>query len=208
MAWPNQRGWIIGKKIKRRLEDLERRAGSSSASPEQSYAELPIGGKAAAAAAAAAAASGSKMETGVKRQKSKHEAPNRSNARNLPSPSRGSLADDPREDSMSPPPSFGYSYPMPEPAIHAPYPQQAVFPNQPPSCSAYPGQPVYLPPLPSTLPSMLPYDLGSAKNDNLFDDDAMLNPYDVGYFPFTKMDGPVTPAYQDTNIHVILPDQF
>ena len=32
---------LIGKKLKKRLEDLERRAGSSSASPEQRHEELP-----------------------------------------------------------------------------------------------------------------------------------------------------------------------
>lgn len=37
---------FVGKKLKKRLEDLERRAGSSSASPEQRHEELaePEGG--------------------------------------------------------------------------------------------------------------------------------------------------------------------
>ena len=52
------------KKIKRRLEDLERRAASSSASPEQSHAELaPI-----------VDSKHIKQENGVKRQRSKQES--------------------------------------------------------------------------------------------------------------------------------------
>ena len=55
---------ISGKKIKRRLEDLERRAGSSSASPEQSHAELaPI-----------VDSKHIKQENGVKKQKSKQDS--------------------------------------------------------------------------------------------------------------------------------------
>ena len=111
-----------------------------------------------------------------------------------------------RETSGSPSPSLNYSYPLPEPVIHTPYPQHAPFHTLPAPFPDFPGQPLYLPPLPVTLPSMSSYELGSAKNDCLFDEDEMLNPYNMSYTPLSSMDIPTTQSYQDSNVHVNHPE--
>lgn len=195
-----------GKKIKRRLEDLERRAGSSSASPEQSHTELvtPVQPR-------------RKAEDGVKRQKSKNEKTQHHQyvSQKRPSASYPTTKDDrsslfnrqySREVSASPPPSANYSYPLPEPVIHTPYPQHAPLYTRPPPFPDFPGQQLYLPPLPVTLPSMSSYELGPAKNECLFDDEDMLNPSYMGYSPLASMDIPTAQSYQDSNVHVNHPE--
>ena len=129
---------ISGKKIKRRLEDLERRAGSSSASPEQSHAELaPI-----------VDSKHIKQENGVKRQKSKQESSARGRRRS-PEPLYSPIKYDrsevsySRELSISPPPSYSYPYSLPEPVVHTPYPQHAPFNTLPAPYPSYSGQPQY-----------------------------------------------------------------
>ena len=203
-------GWYadsaVGKKIKRRLEDLERRAGSSSASPEQSHAELVT-----------QTPPRLKPEAGIKRQKSRNEhvRQNQHTSPELPITQYSSLRDDrpgafsrqfSRDISASPPPSFGYSYPLPEPIIHAPYPQHAPFHSLPAPFPDFPGQSLYLPPLPVTLPSMSACEPSLAKNENVFDDDDMLGQYNMGYSPLTGMDIPTSQSYQDSNIHVNHPE--
>jgi len=197
-----------GKKIKRRLEDLERRAGSSSASPEQSHAELapmidskPIH---------------QRNEENVKKQRSKQDPSSRNRRRSpdtlshlYPSVKTERSISPPyqygREISVSPPPSYGYSYSLPEPAIHAPYPQHAPFNTLPAPYPDYSGQPQYLPPLPTSLPSMPQYALGPSKNNGYLDDD-ILSQYDSGYAPFASMDLPLQQSYQDSSVHVNHPE--
>ena len=197
---------MAGKKIKRRLEDLERRAGSSSASPEQSHAELVTQNPPRV-----------KTEAGVKRQKSRN-GPNgqvRHTSPEAPTTPYSFVKDGrsgtfarqfSRDVSASPPPSFGYSYPLPEPIIHAPYPQHAPFHSLPAPFPELQGQPLYLPPLPVTLPSMTSYEPGTVKGENLFDDDDMLGQFNIGYSPLTGMDIPAPQSYPDSNIHVKHPE--
>lgn len=195
-----------GKKIKRRLEDLERRAGSSSASPEQSHAELvtPVQPR-------------RKTDDGVKRQKSKSEKTlqqQRSSAKR-PSATYPATKEDrsnlfnrqySRDMSASPPPYSNYSYPLPEPVIHTPYPQHAPIHTLPSRFPDFQGQPLYLPPLPVTLPSMSSYDLSSTKNECLFDDEDMLSQSYMAYQPLNNMDIPTAQSYQDSNVHVNHPE--
>ncbi|MCJ1261991.1 hypothetical protein MMC22_001860 [Lobaria immixta] len=194
------------KKIKRRLEDLERRAGSSSASPEQSHAEL-----------VPTPQPRRKNEDGLRRKKSRNEnaRQNRHASPERPSVPYPAAKEDrsnllagqySRETSGSPPPSLNYSYPLPEPVIHTPYPQHAPFHTLPAPFPDFPGQPLYLPPLPVTLPSMSSYELGSVKSECLFDEEDMLNQYNMGYSPLTSMDIPTTQSYQDSNAHVNHPE--
>ncbi|KAL2043283.1 hypothetical protein N7G274_003589 [Stereocaulon virgatum] len=181
------------KKIKRRLEDLERRAGSSSASPEQSHAELaPI---------IEAKQSHQRNENGVKRQRSKQDSAARGRRRS-PEPSYPPIKQersDPsygRDFSVSPPPSYSYPYSLPEPVTHAPYPQHAPFNTLPAPYPSYSGHSQYLP---TTLPSMAQYDLGPSKNGYL--DDEMLGQYETNYAPFGSMDLPMHQPYPDSNAH-------
>lgn len=194
-----------GKKIKRRLEDLERRAGSSSASPEQSHAVLvpPVQPR-------------RKTDEGVKRQKSRSERPgkDRKTSSDMPSNSSGSGKDDrsgiyfreyPRDVSRSPPPAFSYSCPLPDPAIQAPYPQNAPFNAGPGHFADFPPQPLYLPPLPVTLPSMSSFDPAYVKSESLFCDEDMFGQFNMGYSSLTGMEIPAGQMYQESNVHVSIP---
>jgi hypothetical protein len=180
------------KKIKRRLEDLERRAGSSSASPEQSHAELaPI-----------VDSKHIKQENGVKRQRSKQDSSARGRRRS-PEPPYSPIKYDrsevsySRDLSISPPPSYSYPYSLPEPVVHAPYPQHAPFNTLPAPYPSYSGQPQYLP---TTLPSMSQYELGPSKSNGYIEED-ILGPYDTSYAPFGSIDLPMQQSYADSNAH-------
>ncbi|KAF6234391.1 hypothetical protein HO173_007424 [Letharia columbiana] len=192
------------KKIKRRLEDLERRAGSSSASPEQSHAEL--------APMIQESHTHRRNEEGVKRKPSKQDSAASKGRRRSPeplltpysTPKTGRSSKSPyhyhRELSISPPPSYNYSYSLPEPVIQAPYPQHSPFNTLPAPYPDYSGQPQYLPPLPTTLPSMVPYELGPSKHNGFLDED-ILSQYETGYAPFAGIDLPMQQSYQDSNAH-------
>jgi uncharacterized protein YdaT len=198
-----------GKKIKRRLEDLERRAGSSSASPEQSHPELaPI---------IESRPIHQKQVDSVKRQRSKQDSSTR-NRRRSPEPlqqpyppvkterSASPTYQYGRELSISPPPSYGYCHTLSEPLIHPSYPQHAPFHTLPARYSDYSGPPQYLPPLPTTLPSMIHYDLGPSKSNAYLDGD-VLDQYDTGYAPFGSIDLPMQQqSYSDANVHVNHPE--
>jgi len=183
-----------GKKIKRRLEDLERRAGSSSASPEPKDADL----------APMIELKQSHQRDTVKRQRSKHESASKGRRRSPESysPIKQERSEIPsyqygREMSISPPPSYGYSYSLPEPVIHAPYPQHAPFNTLPAPYPSYSSQSQYLP---TTLPSMSPYELGPNKGQYL--DDEMLGQYGTGYAPFSGIELPMQQSYSESNAHV------
>lgn len=199
----------LGKKIKRRLEDLERRAGSSSASPEQSHTEL--------APVIETRPIHQRHEESVRTQRSKQDSQARNrrrstetNTHTYPSVKTEQPASPTyqygRELSISPPPSYGYPYTLPEPVIHAPHLQHAPFNSLPAPYPDYSGQPQYLPPLPATLPSMPQYDLGPSKSNGYLDDDIM-GQYDAGYAPFGSVDLPMQQqSYSDSNVHVNHPE--
>ncbi|MCJ1383228.1 hypothetical protein MMC17_006866 [Xylographa soralifera] len=199
------------KKLKRRLEDLERRAGSSSASPEQQHAELATSNQIRPREDEAARKRKLKAQ---QQQPTSASGPNRS-ASNHSTPS-SSAREDPssmfsrqytRQLSASPPPAFTYSsYPMPEPPpIHAPYPQHAPFHSLPAPYSDYQSQSLYLPPLPVTLPSMSSYD-NPVKSESQFTEDDMINHFNMSYSSMGGMEVPTTQSYADSNAYVNHPE--
>jgi len=187
------------KKLKRRLEDLERRAGSSSASPEQQHAEL----------ATPVPQNRPQDNSSDKKRRIKQEPSNTGSNR---SPHYNSLQSS--ENGMfsrqythqlpaSPPPTFTYSYPTPEPPpIHAPYPQHAPFHSLPaPYCSDYQSTPLYLPPLPVTLPSMSSYE-GQGVTSKPFSDDEMISHFNMSYQSMGSIEGvPTTRGFVDDNTY-------
>ncbi|KAI4270225.1 MAG: hypothetical protein L6R38_007196 [Xanthoria sp. 2 TBL-2021] len=194
------------KKIKRRLEDLERRASSPEESPEHIHMELAPSHRAAQRSESQVKRPRSKNSkgTGSGRQPSSrhtatqhpHEVEDYSTLFPLQQPMR--------DLSTSPPPQLSYSYPHPEPMRSAPYAQSSAFQNQPVSFPEYQGQSYYLPPLPTTLPSMPSYDLEPIKPDALYGDDGTLNHINH-HMPYTSYGGleiPHTQSYQDSNVHV------
>ncbi|MCJ1372334.1 hypothetical protein MMC20_003558 [Loxospora ochrophaea] len=194
------------KKLKRRLEDLERRAGSSSVSPEQSHAEIVSGHQ-----------PHHKEEETTRKRRSKAEAsaPSRQ-ASSASTPTQKSSARDDqsgmfsrqytRQLSASPPPAFTYSYPpLPEPPAHGSYPQHAPFHGLPARYPDYQSQSLYLPPLPVTLPSMS-YESGPGKAESPFEDDEMLNQFNLNYSSLSGIEIPSMQSYADSNAYVNNPE--
>lgn len=172
------------KKIKRRLEVLERRAGSSSASPEQLPAELVPPRQ--------------NSDDSIKRRKSKGGPHKLTRRESPPCPSlqcsnleSGQPPAFPypysRDMSNSPPPSFSYTY-SPTEIVHHPPHSTPPFHSLPAPVSDYPGNPLCLPPLPATLPSMSPYEFGPAKEGAWFDDEDILSHYNMTYPPLAGVD--------------------
>ncbi|KAL8953449.1 MAG: hypothetical protein Q9222_000696 [Ikaeria aurantiellina] len=195
----------IGRKIKRRLEDLERRASSPEDSPEQVHLDL-----------APTHRNGQRNGGSVKRPKStsnKSPGSGRSKPAKHTAVQHAHDIDDysalfplqpMRDFSVSPPPQLNYPYSVPESINNASY---AHNPSVPPLTSSYPdyqGHSYYLPPLPTTLPSMPTYDLEPMKMDARFEEDGMLS--HLGHhMPYTSYGGleiPQSQSYQDSNVHV------
>ncbi|KAL8783177.1 MAG: hypothetical protein Q9213_004806 [Squamulea squamosa] len=193
------------KKIKRRLEDLERRASSPDESPEHIHMDLAPSHRVA-----------QRTESQPKRPKSKS---NKGSGSGRQSSSRSSATQHPhdiddystlfplqptRDFSTSPSPQLSYSYPHPEPMASAPYSHSSAFQHLPVCLPEYQGQSYYLPPLPTTLPSMPSYDLEPMKPDGPFEDDGALSHMNH-HMPYTSYGGleiPHTQSYQDSNLHV------
>ena len=197
-----------GKKIKRRLEDLEKRA-SSSPSPEQGYKELQSTAK-----------TNSRRTPGARRQSVKREGAQQQSRKPAPEPLvtpysslHGRHADTSpspytREVSLSPPHPINYSFSMSSPNISAPFspPPSYNTPSHP--FTEYPSHSPYLPTIPNTLPAMSTYEPSSAKTASFFDDGNVASQYGLGYTPFSSMELPIQPPYSDSNINVNLPDEY
>ncbi|KAL8942305.1 MAG: hypothetical protein Q9211_001451 [Gyalolechia sp. 1 TL-2023] len=192
-----------GKKIKRRLEDLERRASSPDGSPEQVHLDL-----------ASARRVTSRTESAARREKTKsnkkyrpnrqmtlnHAAPH--HERNMDAHSALFPLQPMRDTSLSPPPQLSYSYSLPEPVTSTPYTPNASYQPVPSSYPDYQGLSYYLPPLPTTLPSMPAYDFDSGKPEFRFEEDGMFDHFN-NHFPYPSFDGLEIPQpYQDSNTHV------
>lgn len=150
-----------------------------------------------------------------RRVKTENSASSQGRSANLHSVPSASPRDDPssmfsrqytRQRSVSPPPSFTYSYPAPDPPIHAPYPQHAPFISLPAPYSDYQSQPLYLPPLPVTLPSMSSYDgVTSKAGGNAYSEDDF-----ASQFYSASMNGIEVPtssqSYADSNSYVNNPE--
>lgn len=109
-----------------------------------------------------------------------------------------------RDCSISPPPQLSYPYSLSEPTASVLYPPSSSFQ---PLASGYPdyqGHSYYLPPLPTTLPSMSTYEMEPMKAEARFQDEDMLNQFNnnMSYAPFGGLEVPQPQPYQDSNIHV------
>lgn len=185
------------KKLKRRLEDLERRAGSSSASPEQAHSEL----------ATSTPVKESKQPQSMARQTSRSsnsQEAQRASPEILPLDDHSSMFDTPRARhlSMNSPPTFAFSsYPPTTSYLQYEHQQQSIYDSTP---SYYPSYqyPVEVTSssLPPTLPAMLPSAYG--KQDQLFADDDVLNPFSMNYASLAGLEMPSNHAYTGANSHV------
>ncbi|KAF2131534.1 hypothetical protein P153DRAFT_416497 [Dothidotthia symphoricarpi CBS 119687] len=175
------------KKLKKRLEDLERRAASSSASPEPKPAKLQ-----------------------PPQRSPRQGLPS-------PPPSEASYSTPTAEDRMfshqytrqlstSPPPFSVASYSSgcpPSDAVAYSMPYTAASPYHTISSTILPEMTTYayLPPVSATytLPSLMP----SLKSDYYAEED--LSPFGVGYAAIGGMDIPPPHGYADSHPHVRLP---
>jgi len=175
----------IGKKLKRRLEDLERRAGSSSASPPQMHAELqqPNRGN----------------ENTQQYKRSPEIVYRQPSPRMLPSQYTPPMEDNEimfshgyeREGSRTPPLFAYHTYPAPEDIVYPPYPQSQSY--RPVSTG---GEYDYLAPVPVTLPSMMHFHEAIKREDDT------MSPFNMSYQGLPAIDIHSQHGYEDSNPHV------
>ncbi|KAH6614962.1 hypothetical protein C7974DRAFT_402988 [Boeremia exigua] len=173
------------KKLKKRLEDLERRAASSSASPEQKPAELQPPQTSPRQEFPSPSSSDSSYTTPPEDRMFSHQYT--------------------RQLSTSPPPfsvaSYSSAYPAPDAVAYSvPYTTHSPYHTIPATLTPEMPSYAYLPPplssaYPTTLPSLVP----SMKSEYYSEDD--LSPFNVGYAAIGGIEIPPPHAYADHNAH-------
>lgn len=173
------------KKLKKRLEDLERRAASSSASPEQKPAELQPPQTSPRQEFPSPSSSDSSYTTPPEDRMFSHQYT--------------------RQLSTSPPPfsvaSYSSSYPAPD-AVPYSMPYTTASPYHTIPTTLTPEMPAYTylpPPLSSAYPTTLPGHLPSMKSEYYAEED--LSPFGVGYAAIGGIEIPPPHAYADHNAH-------
>jgi hypothetical protein len=184
------------KKLKRRLEDLERRAGSTSASPEQSHSEL------------ATSSSSQLSRSQTHSQSSKTSARKDSQGGRNQSPETSPNFEEslfgrqtPRQLSASPPPPFSYSSYIPgKSEFYWTEPEQMHYAGLPTNYADNAAfQEQYYSGLRTPQPSAV--SQSHQKEENPFGDDSFLNPFGMTYAAMTGMDVP-SQGYMDFDPHV------
>lgn len=170
------------KKLKRRLEDLERRAGSSSASPPQMHAELQQ-----------ERPSTQQYKRGpeiIHRQPSPRLLPNQYTPPmedNLMFPNHFD-----REGSRTPPLFAYHNYPAPEDIVYPPYPQSNPYR---PVSSAADEYNDYLHQVPVTLPSMMHFQEAIKREGDT------MSSFNINYQGLPAIDIHSHHGYEDSNPH-------
>jgi hypothetical protein len=177
---------------------LERRAGSSSASPEQQHSEL---------ATTPAKEISQKHSQSMARQSSRSSVSRditRASPEILPLDDHSSLFDTPagRHLSIHSQPAFTFSsYPPTTAYLQYEHQQHPTYESTSNYYSSYPyPNEVSSSSLPPTLPTMLPTAYG--KQDHLFGDDDMLSPFSMNYASLAGLEMPSNQAYSGTHSHV------
>lgn len=188
-----------GKKLKRRLEDLERRA-ASSASPEQSHAELPPKAT---------------SKTRSKQRSNKSDAKvHTSHAPQAERPAsydyytpdeRGMFGQQcTRQLSASPPPAFSYPPLQTYDAYRPPYGQLPVYHTVPSAYGevmSYPGE--YGESLPSMVPMIPGAHLGTPRK-HAYDED-IISPFSMSYASMAGIDICQQPSQPEPGLPVHYP---
>lgn len=173
------------KKLKRRLEDLERRAGSSSASPPQMHAELHQNDR--------------KQIMKQQYQRSPEIVHRQPSPRMMSSQYTPPMEDNlmfpthgfERDGSRTPPLFAYHTYPAPEEIVYPPYPQSQPHYHAV-TAAEYRD---YLAPVPVTLPSMMHFNEAIKREDDTMHPFNMYNPG----LPAIDIHG--QHAYDDSNPH-------
>ena len=176
------------KKLKRRLEDLQRRAGSSSASPEQQHSEL----------ASTSPKDSHRHSQSMARQSSKHSISHevqRMSPEPLPLDEHSLLFKSSGPLPVSSPPAL---------SSYSTYPAISYLEHEyqgPPHNTAhqnffyryqYPTD--YSQSLPPTLPTMLPSTYAT-KQERMLGGDKLMNPFSMNYASLAGLDVPTRQSY-------------
>ena len=191
---------LSGKKLKKRLEDLERRAGSSSASPEQRHEEL---------AQPEAGVSEQASQLGTQRQRSNSNQIRRDRTPEilnqhyvLPSDDRGMFSQQfTRQMSTSPPPFSYSSLPANEGSSYSTYSQTASYCGMPSSGMDVPLYPQYLPPVQQNYQHVVPSMTTPPIKQEYYHDDEM-SPFSMSYASMAGVDVSAAQSYQDVAAYV------
>ncbi|QKX61682.1 uncharacterized protein TRUGW13939_08836 [Talaromyces rugulosus] len=199
------------KKLKRRLEDLERRAASSSASPEQSHAE-PEQPKPASKSQSASSSTSSARSKQSSKANNHWSAPENEMGMQ-PGAAYGGMQEDrgmfgqqsTRQLSTSPPPFFYPSYPSySDPYGQSNYSSQPAHPHH--SYHTIPqAQYGDLASLPAhhmdQMPHTLPSGTSASKRLGGYPDDEVLNPLCINYASMAGIDMSTTTPQQQQQQH-------
>lgn len=177
------------KKLKRRLEDLEKKAASTSPSPELSHAELAV-------PTVSSKGSSVSHESSLHQQSSRLSRSSSSCSTDQPSPDMFPL-EDPfanvtmQEQQMAyqlSPPTYAYASFPPSSDYFVQDPLSSHFPQTPQIYSEPQFHGDYMHSLPPTLPCMSFPD--GVKQDAYFTDDDFLNPFGISYANLAGMEVP------------------
>lgn len=188
-----------GKKLKKRLEDLERRAGSSSASPspEQNYAQLDRSMMSSRPPSRSAVSSSHRMDTPHIYAASTMDAhyPAINEDRSMFSYQHT------RQLSASPSPLFPYqAYPSTDSSQAGGVSQATSYFSPPLTSSELSPYPYSLPPLSGGYAAFTTGAPSNIKVQSYEDDD--INPFSLSYASMAGMDIPNSYSYQPPAIHV------
>lgn len=190
----------LGKKLKKRLEDLERRAGSSSASPEPKHEELPQ---------SVSLSSDQSPELGAQRQRSSSNQIRRDRTPEvfaqhyvLPSDDRSMFSQQfTRQMSTSPPPFSYSSLVTSESGGYSTYPQTASYCSMPGNGMDMQLYPQYLPPIQQGYQHVVPSMTTPPIKQEYYGDDDM-NPFSMSYASMAGVDLSAAQSYHDMAAYV------
>ena len=186
------------KKLKRRLEDLERRAASTSASPEQTPRELPamisdISNKSRRSSNPPLLKSEGHQQLAARRLSSERTTQHDHGSSTGPH-SPGPLT-------RSPSPSLTFAtYPPADTSFYSTISQPPTHHSVPAHYGDYPYTYSYSQPYAPTLPPMLPSN--GTKHETIFGEEEMLSPFSMNYASMAGMEVPSTQDYWSTALHV------
>ncbi|RMZ87865.1 hypothetical protein DV736_g4904, partial [Chaetothyriales sp. CBS 134916] len=178
------------KKLKRRLEDLERRAGSSSASPEQQHSELTTSSN-----------NSKPRQTSTQASRSIESQEVQQLSPELLALDDRTLFDSSR--SLSSPSRTGFIYSTYPPTLthlQHEYQQTSYQSDQQDYFYAYQHPIDYSQSLPPTLPTMLPSTY-AGKQESLLGDEDIMNPFSMNYASLAGFEVPTNQSYDGPGSH-------
>lgn len=187
-----------GKKLKKRLEDLEARARSSSGSPEQSHEELA---EPESAPEHAASISNQQQRSGSNHSRSDRTPETVHQQYVLPSEDRGMFSQQyTRQMSTSPPPFSYGGFHSAELASYSTYPPAQSFCTMP-GTSDMQYYPPYVPPTQQSYQHIIPSMTTPPIKQEYYQDDEM-SPFSMSYATMAGVDVSAAQSYQDISAYV------